>query len=69
MKYLSFKTLSNIAFAYSLIVGGFIIYQRVETIIAGGACPLPTQRPWLYSAIAAAVLSLVLGYISEKKRR
>ncbi len=69
MKMLSLKTISNIAFGYSLIVGGYIIFQRVEAALRGGACPLPTQRPWLYSAIAAALLSLALGYIGDKEKR
>ncbi len=69
MKLNALKTISNIAFAYSLIVGGIIIYQRIESALQGGACPLPTQRPWLYSAIAAALLSMALGHISEKKSK
>ncbi len=62
------KIISNISFAYSLIVGGVIIFQRLQVYFNGGACPLPTQRPWLYSAIFAALLSIVLSYIDDKNK-
>ncbi len=63
------KIISNISFLYSLVVGGFIIFQRLQVIFNGGACPLPTQRPWLYSAIFAALLSVALSYIDDKNNK
>ncbi len=63
------KKISNIIFTYGLIVGAFIIFQRVQAALNGGACPLPTQRPWLYSAIFAALLSIVLSYFDDKNNK
>ncbi len=63
------KIIGNLSFFYSLIVGGFIAFQRIQIAFKGGACPLPTQRPWLYSAIAAALLSIALSYIDDKNKK
>lgn len=56
------KILSNTLLVYTSIIAGYALYQRVEAYLRGGACPLPVQRPWLYSAIAAALLALALSF-------
>lgn len=61
------KTLSNILLVYTAIVASYTLYQRVRAYLNGGACPLPLQRPWLYSAIGAAVLALAISFWLDHK--
>ncbi len=61
---------SNLLLLYAASIGGIALYQRFDAWRLGGACPVPLQRPWLYSAVAAAILSLILIVVADniKKR-
>ncbi len=63
------KILSNISFGYGLIISIIVIYQRIAAFQNGSACPVNDQRPWIYSAIFAALLSLLLGYFDGRSKR
>lgn len=56
--------------AYAAIIGSVVLYQRIQAWQLGGVCPVPLQRPWTLSALAAAlvVLALSLWREVEKKR-
>lgn len=56
--------------AYAAIIGGIVLYQRIQAWQLGGVCPVPLQRPWTLSALAAAliVLGITLWQDLLKKR-
>lgn len=56
--------------AYAAVIGGIVLYQRIQAWQLGGACPVPLQRPWTLSALAAAliVLGITLWRDILKKR-
>jgi hypothetical protein len=62
------KALTNSLMVYALIIAGITVYQRIQAYQLGGACPVPLQKPWLYSGIAAASIAFVLLFIVEKRK-
>ncbi len=63
------KNIANITFAYSLVVAIFAVYQRTRVYFKGGECPVNSQRLWLYSAIFAIGISILLSYLDDKQKK
>ncbi|MCK8059395.1 MULTISPECIES: hypothetical protein [unclassified Fusibacter] len=62
------KGLTNVLMGYAVIIAGITLYQRIESYRLGGACPVPLQKPWLYTGIAAAVLAFLLMFVKDKRK-
>lgn len=60
------KLLTNGLMGYTILIFGITMYQRYDAWRIGGACPVPLQRIWTYSAIASALAALVLILVVEK---
>ncbi len=60
------KYLTNALMGYTVLILAITLYQRYDAWRIGGACPVPLQRIWTYSAIASAVAALVLILVVEK---
>jgi hypothetical protein len=62
------KLLTNGLMAYALIIAAITLYQRIQAYQLGGACPVPLQKPWLYTGIAAAILAFILIFVTDKMK-
>ena len=54
---------------YAGAVGLVALYQRFDAWRLGGACPVPMQKPWTYSAIAAAIVALLITFWLDYKKK
>lgn len=50
----------------------FSVYALVATWLGSrnlpeGVCPITSQRPWMYAAIALLVISLMVSFFEPKK--
>lgn len=62
-----YNFIANGLLIYAFVIAFYSLYQRISIWQLGGACPLPTQRPWLYSAIIAAFVSFLITHVANKK--
>lgn len=60
------KYLTNGLMGYTTLILAITLYQRYDAWRIGGACPVPLQRIWTYTAIASAATALILILVVER---
>lgn len=70
------KIVSYSSLAAALVIGAAALFftWRLYSQLPPGVCPLTTYQPWIYLALALALISLVASYIettvaNKEKRR
>jgi TRAP-type C4-dicarboxylate transport system permease small subunit len=63
--------ISNIAFAITIILGGYVLISSflVRRSLMPGVCPIDNNRTLLYIAIGFAFVTFILSFFDEKKGR